>query len=291
MAVSSLLTGLVGIGARASVASLLPRLDELERQLGEPDPAISWSTAARSWLTTDVGEQLRAYELATRQADAAGDARMAWSHRVNAAFCACELGDYARAEAALRAAVRQGERFDADDSNVWQNLGLVLYRRGALIEAGEALARAINEGTSTAQGKSVALSRLYNARVELARGDAMGARDEARVALGTLVEVPGLHAFALAVLAEASLACQDVAGAREAAAKCMSVIATHGEPEEGAAYARFVHARAFAGTPASAQAIAAARAWVDDRASRIGDPELRQTYLTQVPEVAAILGM
>ena len=86
----------------------------------------------------------------------------------------------------------------------------------------------------------------------------------------------------------------DAAAALTEATTAMRLMDTHGRPEEGEmivrlAYARALHAHGRVDDARTAIADAAQR--ITDTASKIGDPNLRQTFLQAVPEHALTLAL
>src|SRR5262249_62042607 len=135
-------------------------------------------------------------------------------------------------------------------------------------------------------------ARIYLARLLALGGAAGGAAAEAQRALALLSATPPLRALALAVRASAHLARGDAASSLVAAEEAIGILGARGEISEGEAFVRLTWAQALAAagrTDAAAEARAAARARLTERASRMSDPSLRERFLTLVPENAATM--
>jgi hypothetical protein len=135
---------------------------------------------------------------------------------------------------------------------------------------------------------------MYLSTIACLGGDFTEAEREARAAADAVATVPPLYASVLATLARALLA-QGTGRAKEAleaARGAMDVIESLGGIEDYEALARLVYAEALdaVGEPDRARAaLEAARARLLDRAARISDPQLRTSFLTQVPDNARTL--
>ena len=93
--------------------------------------------AARASAAGDLGRCLGGLESALQAFEQAGDLRNACAVRTNLGYLYCELGDFQRAEAALRQASAASDRMGLYDltAAVLQNLGRVLGSGGELAEA------------------------------------------------------------------------------------------------------------------------------------------------------------
>jgi tetratricopeptide (TPR) repeat protein len=241
----------------------------------------------------DLGAALTWLEAALAGFERTGDERDAAVVRSNLGFVLAELGDFARAEDALRAVVAAGDRMQIADLTVGalHNLGRVLTRRGRLDEAWAVEQRAMVAYTAQGDPRMAGTARSYLAEIALLAGDLEGAERQARAAAEALRIAPPLRAMALAVLARVLLAEGRVGEAGAAAGEAFSYLADGGPIEEGESLIRLVHVETLAAIagpsparPALTDAMAEARARLLDRAAKISDPRWRQQFLTAVPD-------
>jgi hypothetical protein len=132
------------------------------------------------------------------------------------------------------------------------------------------------------------------ADVLVRRGEPAAAEREARAALPRLAVLPLERAAATATLAAALLGQGRAAEALTAAEDAMAQYEARGGFGYRGALARLVHVEALeaAGDHAAAcRALAAARDRVIANAGKIGDPELRRSFLEAVPENARTLAL
>jgi tetratricopeptide (TPR) repeat protein len=250
--------------------------------------------ALRTMVGGDPGAALVGFEEALVAFAQAGDRRNACSTQLNLGFTLAELGDFAGAEGALRAALGEAERMGLNEVvlAVQQNLGHALAHVGRLDEARRLQEDALEGFRSQGNVRFEGISHTYLARIALLSGDADEAERQARLAAELLTVAPPSRAVALALLARALLARGNAAEALAPAAEAFAQLEATGGLEEGEALVRLVHAEALdaAGQPGEAGAArAAAHARLLERAARIRDPDIRERFLRQVPEHAATL--
>ena len=127
----------------------------------------------------------------------------------------------------------------------------------------------------------------YISRIELETGHAEAAVESARRAVETFHEDAPYRSVALASLARAELAVGRNEDALARAEGAIAIIAG-GAIEEGEALVRLTHAEALrAAGRDSTEADAALVRWLEERAARIRDEELRRSFL-EIPEHRAI---
>ena len=167
--------------------------------------------------------------------------------RTNLGYLYCELGDFQRAEAALRQASVASDRMGLYDltAAVLQNLGRVLGQRGDLVEAERLEREAIDDFGRQGDPRMEGASRTYLAEILIAGGDYAGAEREAAAAIATLAGAPSLQVAALGVSSRARLGRGDVEGALEAARAAHEALERLGEIEEGESMVRLAFAEAF----------------------------------------------
>ena len=131
------------------------------------------------------------------------------------------------------------------------------------------------------------IARKYLATIEQRAGDLDGAEREVRRSTEILAAVPSLRCDALATLADVLLARGRVDEAREAATQAMAALEAAGKTAVGEAAVRLAYAEAAhaAGDVDGARAaIATAKERLLARAKTLGDPELREAFLSDVAE-------
>jgi eukaryotic-like serine/threonine-protein kinase len=264
-----------GLPADANVSAWREFAHALVIVAGTPDRIIGhFRTAAARW-------------------EEVGDHRNACLARINAGYASIELGLHEDAEHELRRAVAMATRLGAEPAvaAAEQNLGLALWRRGALGEARDVLRSAIAK--YHADQRNEAVCRLYLALVHLDAGALDEAERELSLAGDGLASLPAYRAYILAVRARVARSCGQLVAGLAHAVEAMAILDSLGTLEEGEAYLRLVHAELLhaLGDPAAAQAVGSAREKLYERAYKIEDRALRESFLTRVPEHAATLAL
>jgi eukaryotic-like serine/threonine-protein kinase len=252
--------------------------------------------AVRASSAGDLGRCLTGLEAALQAFEQAGDVRNACTVRTNLGYVYCELGDFQRAEAALRQALLASERMGLHEvsAGVLHNLGRVL---GFGKEVGEAerLERAAVEAfCRQGERRLEGAARIYLADILTTAGDLEGAAREAGAAVETLAVAPSLQVAALAALARARLAAGDVGDGLAAARHAHEALERLGEIEEGESAVRWTYAealRAAGDEEAANAALLVARQRLLAHAERIADLGWRQRFLNEVPINAKILSL
>jgi tetratricopeptide (TPR) repeat protein len=222
-----------------------------------------------------------------------GNRRYMCIERMNIGYGLGQLGALDQAEEMLRKAA--GEAEDRGLPTIAalsrHNLGVVLYERGALDAAERALRQAVSEFSLAGDRRLEAGARAALAQALLAAGRATDAAGEARLAVSLSTSVPPPHAMALASLARVLVALGEAREARDAAQRAHGLLQELGGLDEGENLVRLAHIEALAAagdTDAARAAAEDAHAHVLARAARIGDPNLRASYLAHGPCVARI---
>jgi tetratricopeptide (TPR) repeat protein len=287
-------------GRYEAVDALFAILDASARDQGRLDPQsaayVHEVRATRATVAGDLGAGLEGFRAALSAYEQTQDQRNASTIRANLGFVLSELGSYADAEEALRAAFAAADRLDLHDpaTHALHNLGRAVAYRGAIDEARALEQRALDAFTRQGDPRLSGSARAYLAQIELLAGDAAAAAREARAAAEALVAAPPLRAGALAVLARALLEQGRAVEALPVAREAYAQLELTGTLEEGESAVRLAYAEALrAGGEAAAFAdvIALARAKLLDRAARISDPVWRERFLTAVPENARTLAL
>jgi tetratricopeptide (TPR) repeat protein len=293
-------TYLIFGGRIAAADALMVHVSELSRGLPDLDPQaqalIQQVRSFRASAAGDLGGCLKGLEAALVSFELAGDLRNACSTRANLGYMYSELGDFARAEAALRKALGETERMGLHEltAAVQHNLGRVLGLTGQLPEAArlerEAIASVRKQGEPRVEG----VARTYLAEILAAGGDYAGAEAEAAAAVETLRVAPSLRVAALGALARSRLGRGDAASALEVSREAAAELAALGEIEEGESSVRLTYAEALAQNGFDDEARAAvetARERLMARAARIEDQGWRDRFLNDVPVNARILSL
>ncbi|WP_433936856.1 serine/threonine-protein kinase PknK [Sorangium cellulosum] len=249
--------------------------------------------AIRAHASGDAGASLSGIEAALAAFERAGDVRRACMARMNLGYWYGQAGQLEEAEAALRQALAESERMELRGTTAYvlQNLGLVLAYRGRLDEARsvEETACAMLERHGDVRMEGCA--RVYLASILVLAGDPEAAAREARAAEALLDRAPPLRAYAVAVLGRALLHLGRAPDALAAAQRARALLDEVGV-EEGESVVRLVHAEALwaCGQSAeAAQAIAAARARLLERAAKIRDAVFRGHFLERAADNARTL--
>jgi tetratricopeptide (TPR) repeat protein len=279
--------------AMAMIAELAGDLSEIDLQAVA---LVQQVRSVRASVSGDLGACLNGLETALLAFEQAGDLRNACAVRCNMGYVYCELGDFERAEVALRHALVAADRMGLHDlaAATLHNLGRVLGLRGHLEEARRLEQRAIDSFGKQGEPRLEGVARAYLAEILIAGGDFAGAELEAAHAVEALKVAPSLRVAAAGVWARALLGMGEIDRALAAARGAVSELEGLGEIEEGEAAVRLVHAECLArsGAPGEAlAAIAAARSWLLARAARIGEASWRQRFLHDVAANARILAL
>jgi tetratricopeptide (TPR) repeat protein len=295
-------------GGRIAAADQL--IEAIDRALAAGDPQRSPPIAIdaeafglvhqmrsfRASAAGDLGTGLDETAAALAAFEQAGDRRNACAMRANLGFFFAELGDFERAEEALRAALAEADRMGLHDlaTAAMHNLGHVLAYRGALDEARLIELRAVESFARQGDPRMEGVARAYLAKIALLSADLETAEREARAAAEALRAARPLRPLAVAVLARVLLAGGRSAEARPLAYEAFSELEALGAMEEGESLVRLVHAEALMSAGdgrAFASAIGVASDRLLARAARISDPGWRRRFLADVPENARTLSL
>ncbi|MBI2895592.1 MAG: protein kinase [Deltaproteobacteria bacterium] len=295
--VANVALALTTVGRYREADELLELVVDVEPDLLRSDPAafarLADARAYRRLVAGEIEEYLAASESAFAHYEAAGDLRNGANERVSSGFALLVLGQHERAIERLRGAVAAGHRmglpFVVASAN--NNLGLALGLSGALDEGLAVEREAVESFRAQGDRRFEAGSRIYVAWMLLLKGDAAPARDEACAAVAASEGVPPTRAHALAILARAALESGDSRAALEHMRESREIYDSLGGLEEGEAFIELVEAEVLwqAGERDRARAaIATAHVKLIERAQKIADPALRESFLGRVPENARI---
>ncbi|HWO26111.1 MAG TPA: protein kinase [Kofleriaceae bacterium] len=287
---------LLRAGELARAERLFATLAALQGEVAHDLPTLGHVQAALAERALFAGEPAAAraaLEACIEHFERAGYVTYLQTRRMSAAMTLIELGQYARAEAELRAVLGEA-RLDPSGrlaSVVKCRLALALARRGALQEARALAQEAVAAFQAHNDRFYESLARSYLAlllsETELFDAATREAEQAARVC-----EARARRCAALGILAHVRLRQGLSREAHQAAAEAMQLLEPLGGLEEGEALVRLVFAEALdaIGERAAARAaLSAAAERLLARAARIDDPAWRASFLEEVPENARTL--
>ena len=271
---------------------LLARIDDATPPSPAVEARIYAARAVRALVAGETGPFLRLLERSRACYEKAGDRRNACMKGSDIGYGHLQLGQYAEAERWLRSALATAEGIGlyTITATARQNLGIALARQGKLDEAQAVEEASIEEFRAQGNPRMVGASQIYLAKIAALQGDLERAEREATAAVDASDKAPPIRAGAYATLSEVLLARGRAPEALDAAKQAVAIVASlGGQIEEGESLIRLVHAEALdaAGEREAARAvIAEAQDRLLARADKIGDPDLRASFLEQVPENA-----
>jgi tetratricopeptide (TPR) repeat protein len=283
-------------GPKHLAGKLFTRIEEAELDLTDPSlvARLHQARSTQALSAGDLYEYLRHVEGAAAAFDAAGDLRSACLQRSNAGYAKTTLGAYSEAETTLREALVSAVQLGLPPvaALVRQYLGLVLAHRGALHEARVVLEQAI-EGTKAAgESLMVAWSLAYLAELHVLARNFDAAERAALDALAALGDrVHEVRMYILAVLTQTLLAVGRVDEALVASFEAHDLLGKLGtySVEAVVLLARAEALHASGDLEGAREAIRHARDQLKARANKIGDPDLRPHFLSNVPAHARTL--
>jgi tetratricopeptide (TPR) repeat protein len=272
------------------------------KRYGEPradkDP-ITAGVIKSSYATFEVerfnvAAALRLHEAASQDFQRAGHQRWHSMARICVGAMRLSLGDYERAESALRVALTVGTRIGIAPTVPRVNLGLALALQQRSEQAEELFHAALEEFQTQHDSRGTAYTHICFARLYLERGEHARAEAQARAAADVTDISTSLRGYAVGVVAAALLAQRRVKEALHAAQQAYALLDVPGGLDDGDSFVRLVYAEALFAAGQDARASAAlqsARHVLLERAARIDDPELRDSFLDRIPENARTLSL
>jgi serine/threonine protein kinase/tetratricopeptide (TPR) repeat protein len=277
--------------ARAVVEWVEKRAFDLHEVIPTVLGRLNLTRAAQAVYAGDFSSAATHFESGIAAFAQAGDARNGGIGLLNIGFVYSELGQLERAEAAIREALKSGERMGLVylTAHALQHLSHVLTYRRQLQPAWTAQVRALELLRNNRRMEGI--GRIYLATIALLRGDAKEAERYAVLASENLRDVPPQLPGAQATLARALLAQGRTQEALAAARAAQSALESISQVEEFESLVRLVLAESLAAagereSAASALALAARR--VHERSAMIPDPAWRRSFL-QLPDNARTL--
>ncbi|MBK8255082.1 MAG: serine/threonine protein kinase [Polyangiaceae bacterium] len=297
VAACRLLVQLARTGSVERARRILQSVEESMDSRSKNEPFVrAWMAVARAELAIFDGDAMRYLDLVKEAVDefvAAGDIRNASLQRSNIGNALLQLGGYKAAERVLSEAFATAEPMRLSfAAGAQANLGLALARTGQTDEAiaaeKQALARFIDQGNRRFE----AVSRLYLALIYTAAAKSDEALESAQSAVEAAATIPGIKAYALAVLANVKLTLGQTAEGVDLSEQALTLLQEQLGVEEGEAWIRFVNASATAQSGDIAKAktlMEASKTRLLERAGRITDSRFRDTFLRNIPENAQTL--
>jgi len=166
-------------------------------------------------------------------------------------------------------------------------MGIALARLGLLHEASSMVTDALRSCVEQGHGRFVPVCHLHLAEIARLLCDLPGAQRHAEQAVATSLDLPSVHASALATLADVLVRGGQPAEALELSARAMGILASLKSVDDGESLIRLAHVRALAAMGRAAEARAyldLAHLRLEQRAQRISDPRWRRTFLEEIPE-------
>ncbi len=286
-------------GKTGEATRLLDRIEALERAGSSPDPSVAARLhqlrAVRADIEGAMETALTHHLSAVTSFELAGDLRGACQSWGNAGFVHAALGDYTRAEHALRRAHEGAQRMGLGPVMAFanHNLGFVLAALGRFDEAERVERTAMESFQASGDPRLETGCRVYLSRILLAAGDVVGAEIEARIASESAAAPAPMRAGGLASHARALLASGRTEEALAAATRAAAELDRVGAMEDFGTLVGIAHAEALdaSGDRAGAmRAIGAAHERLLTRANRLREPA-RTRYLEDVPDNARCVSL
>lgn len=276
-------------------------LDSVERALQSlaernPDARGPYHTARglRGMCTGELAESLFEMEAAAREFESAGSLRTAWESLAAAGFMCLELGMLERGEQLLMEIIRATEGVGLHHLNAVakHNLGRRIAEVGR-VEEGRALERSALKAFQTHDNQRMqGLTHAFLGRIALQGGDPLEAELHARRGVELLGRESGSKIVALATLSQVLSSVDRPRDGLVFAEQALEQLEGLELVLEGESLTRLAYAEALwecRCVPEALRAIEAAHANLVQRAALVGSNEAQRSFLTNVPENAAIL--
>jgi tetratricopeptide (TPR) repeat protein len=276
--------------------ALCDRVDRMAAEARDPHvlARIYQVRSSRSMYAGDAGAYVGTERAAALAFEEAGDRRYACMQHGHVGYAYLEIGAFAEAERWLRQALDGATRMGLANvaATAKHNLGRALQLQDRLDEALAFESEAIAEFAAQGDRRLEAASRNYLAHIVAARGDLAAAEQHVRDALVAIPASsrPSLLAGLASLLLRQGRAPEAATAARDAHAQLDAL----GGVEEGESLIRLMLAETLLaiGDPTAARdAIRRARDRVVERAAKITDPALRDSFLGNLPENARTLAL
>jgi tetratricopeptide (TPR) repeat protein len=288
--------GFYCLGRHASASAFSELLENV--QPGSTEPLLAahlhqWRFTAAA-VSRRFEERLREAKAGVAACELAGSSRAGCLARVQWGDALLVLGMFPQAEDILKEALHKAESlglaFQVTSAEI--TLGEVCAARGGSEEGRSMIAKVAEEARARGSAFQEGQARVVHARILLDLGALEQAEREARIASEITSTSYSLNAFAHAVMAQILLRTQRPFEALAVATKAKNVLDSLGTIEHGDALVRLVFAEALHAVgdiDAARAALSDAYAFILRDAQTIGDDEMRQSFLNNVPEHARIL--
>jgi hypothetical protein len=290
---------LVYLGHNVRAEHFVRAIAKAAAQFDDEPIIAAWVARVRAQtllLAGDPATYFAECAVAVELSERAGDLRQASVTRVNLGFAALELGEYARAEALLRAGLAEADHLGLVTivASARHILGLVLMHLGRMEEALDVEHAAHDAFVAQKDPRMIGGCLVYLARIHLAAGDLSAAEENAAIAIAQCSATPAILAQAEAVRAFVDLRHERYESALDHAMSAHVVLQATGALEEGEALIRLAYAESLARAghaDVARDALDQAYARLLERAARLGDAALRESFLRNVPENARTLAL
>ena len=244
-------------------------------------------------LRRELEPGLMLYNLATSTYEQVGDLRNSCLLRGNTAVLLGYFGKYGRAAVMLEEMLLQAEHLRLSHLLLAfrLQLGCVRLAQGELESAYGLLAEAVENAVRDAEPRQTVMARTALSRALLQLGRLREAHLEAASATDASSEYPSLHAAALAALSQVLLRLGRHGEALVAGRTAFGIVEQRGVPDIDDYFVHLTWGEALHASgdhDAARTVIAAARDRLHTEAAGITSPELRQSFLEDVPEHARI---
>jgi tetratricopeptide (TPR) repeat protein len=286
-------TQLLLAGKHELADRLIAQVEALPKDEEDRNPSararILVAHAYRAICSGDLGTAVERSQGAANQYERIGDVRSACVQRGDVGYAYLDLGAYEQAVSTLRevldTAARLG-RLDYTAATAKVNLGEALGRVGELEEARRIEEEAAEDFRKKGDQRMEGGARMLLAGICCLGGDLPSAEREVCAAVEMLAVAPPMRARALAMHARIKLATGHPSDALGLAEQADGILQQLGA-DEGDSLVPLVYAEALQATARQRDAhdtIATARQRLLERADKIRDPRLRESFLSRVSE-------
>jgi eukaryotic-like serine/threonine-protein kinase len=250
----------------------------------------------RAMMEGDYGTAYREMKTAAEAFERAGLVRAELEHRGGAGFCALELGDLEGGEALLRRTIERSKEVGHEHLGAVarHNLGRRIGEAGRFDEGLELEREALHSFERHGNRRMMGLTHCHLAWILLQAGRRAEAMQHVERALVQLREQPASRMIALATRAQLLLHDGQVERALVDARQAIEGLEALGRVQEGESLIRLTWAEALTAAgcePEARTAILTAHERLLERAGSIEDPQLRASFLENVPESARVVAL
>lgn len=286
---------------RGGVPMLAEKLNQdaraIAKTLEETSPIVrGWLQVAKAEIALASGQlasYVRSVELAIDHFTTAGDIRSACLEQSSIGNAYIQIGAWERASTVLKDALAIAEPMQLELVSAAQaRLGYATAMAGRVDEGMGLLHHALESCLKHGNRMAESVTRIYLARV-MALKRMPAALEMAKKGLEASEGLPARRAFALAVLASLEVEIEPlVSSSWKHAQEANAILEKLGGVQEGEALIRLcqVIALRMQGNEAQAKVtLTEAKRKLMEKADRLGDPEIRRSFLERVPDHARLL--